>query len=243
MAQIKKQNNIQDSFDITLKDTNLENIAVDVSEVGIDLLFDGGILRDVPIVGTLVSLTKFGANVRDRLFLKKILTFLSQLKDIPVEQRKKMVNDIDDSKKFRVKVGEKLLYIIDTSNDYEASELIGTLFKAYLEEKITYANFLKASSVIEKIPIEDFNWFIRDGDRRYTDLDDIGDLISSGLFELHYEQINVQVDEETDHKLLRDGKKYATDVDGGVSVHLSEAGKTILEVFSKDYKKPKVIKI
>ncbi|MBU1755218.1 hypothetical protein KKH81_02985 [Patescibacteria group bacterium] len=244
MPEKNIQTNIQHSFDSTLKDANLEGIAIDISEVGIDLLLDDRVLKDVPIVGTLVGLAKFGANVRDRLFLKKVLTFLLQIKDVTAEERKKMVDDIDGSKKYRVKVGEKLLYVIDACNDYEISELVGTLFKAYLEGKITYDNFLKASAVLQKMGMDDFAWFKKNGPaKRYFDLDDIGDLISSGLFELHYEQIDVRIEDETDKDRLIDGKKYSTDVDGGVSVHLTTAAETILEVFCPEYEKPKVIKL
>lgn len=244
MPEENIQTNIQHSFDTTLKDANLEGIAVDISEVGIDLLLDDGVLKDVPIVGTLVGLAKFGANVRDRLFLKKVLTFLIELKEVTPEQRKKMVDNIDSSKKYRVKVGEKLLYVIDACNDYEVSELVGTLFKSYLEEKITYDNFLKASAVLQKLGMDDFAWFKKNGStKRYFDLDDVGDLISSGLFELHYEQIDVRIEDETDRDRLIDGKKYNADVDGGVSVHLTTAGETILEVFCPEYEKPKTVKI
>lgn len=243
MNEENQQTNIQSSFDATLKDADLHNVVIDISEVGIDLLFDDGVLRDLPIVGTLVGLAKFGANVRDRLFLKKVLTFLLQLKDVTAEQRKKMVDDIDGSKNYRVRVGEKLLYVIDACNDYEISELVGTLFKAYLEGKISYDSFLKASAVLQKMGRDDFDWFIRNGYKYHLDLDDIGDQISSGLFELHYEQIDVRIEDETDHKRLMDGKKYSTDVDGGVSVHLTTAGEAILEVFCPEYVKPKVVKL
>jgi hypothetical protein len=219
-------------------------VSIDISEAGIDLLFDDGVLCDVPIIGTLVGLAKFGANVRDRLFLKKVLTFLLQLKNVSAEQRKKMVDDIDDSKKYRVKVGEKLLYVIDACNDYEVSELVGTLFKTYLEGGITYDDFLKASAVLQKIGMDDFAWFKKKGSTKsYFDLDDVGDLISSGLFELHYEQIDVRIEDETNKDRLIDGKKYSTDVDGGMSAHLTQAGQTILTVFCSDYKKPKTIKL
>src|SRR3989338_5090892 len=98
---------IQVSFDTTLKDTDLENLSIDMAELAIDSVLDDGILRDVPIVSTFVGLAKFGANVHDKLFLKKILTFLTRLNGVPAEKRRRMVNDTDSSKEHKVKVGEK----------------------------------------------------------------------------------------------------------------------------------------
>ena len=236
--------NIQSSFETTLKDSSLENLAIDLSELTIDNLTNEGILKEVPIIGTLVNLARFGANIKDRLFLKKIVYFLDKLKDIPIDQRKKMIEEIDGSEKFRLKVGEKLLYIIDSCNDYENSEIAAVLFKAFIEGKITYDAFLESSNIIMKITSQDFQWFLKNG-QKYMYVEDIGGLLSSGLFDLNYEPIDIRVEEETDHKvLLEGGNKYKTDVDGGnMRVSTSRAGEIILEVFSPTYKKPKVLKI
>jgi hypothetical protein len=242
-----EKDNIQNSFNTTLIDSNLENLGIDISELAIDSVLQDGLLRDIPIVGTIINLSKFGANVHDRLFLKKLLSFLNKLESIPSDKRKELIENIENSKKYRMKVGEKLLYIIDSCEDYEISELVGFLFKAFTEEKITYDDFLKGASVLKKLNMSDFKWFIKERKSYYFDLDDVGDLLSSGLFELHYEQLDVQVRDQDDYKVLRDSpyaSKYKTEVDGGgVSVHLSRAGEIILEIFCPSYIKPKTMKV
>lgn len=239
-----EKDDIQNSFNITLTDSSLENLGMDISELAIDSVLKDGLLKDIPIVGTIINLSKFGANIHDRLFLKKLLSFLNKLESIPSDKRKELIENIENSKKYRMKVGEKLLYIIDSCEDYEISELVGFLFKAFTEEKITYDDFLKAASVLKKLNMSDFKWFIKERKSYYFDLNDVGDLISSGLFELHYEQVSVQIEDETDRKtLMEGGKKYKSDVDGGVSVYLSRAGEVILEIFCPSYIKPKTMKI
>ena len=153
-----------------------------------------------------------------------------------------MIDEIDDSKKYRIKVGEKLLYVIDSCEDYEISELVSITFGYYLNGNITYEEFLKVSSVLKDMNKTDFNWFVKDRESHYFDLNNVGDLISSGLFELYYDQLDVQVRDQDDYKVLRDNpdRKYKTEIDGGgVSVHLSRAGEIILEIFCSTYKKPK----
>lgn len=240
----KQQNNIQDSFELTLTDSNLGNLGIDIAEIAIDSVLKDGLLKELPIIGTLTNLSKLGANIHDKLFLKKVLSFLNGLKDVSVENRKKMINDINESKKYRIKVGEKLLYIIDSCEDYEISELVSRVFKYYLENQISYEEFLKTSSVIKDMNKSDFDWFVKDKQSHYFDLNNVGDLMHTGLFELYYEQVDVVVEEETDRKtLLEGGKKYNTNVDGGMSVHLTRAGEIILEIFSSSYKKPKTVNI
>lgn len=231
---------IQNSFDLTLTDSNLINIGVDLSELTFDSIIKNDLLKEIPIVSTIINLSKFGANIHDNLFLKKILYFLNNLKDISSEKRKELVENINKSKKYKVKVGEKLLYIIDSCEDYEISELAGTLFKAFIEEKINYNDFLKSTSVIKKLNINEFKWFIKERKNYCFDLIDVRDMISSGLFELYYDQPDIRVSDEEDYKLLIENYKYKTEIyGGGVIVNLSRAGEVVLEVFCPSYIKSK----
>lgn len=212
-------------------------------------------------ISILTLLFKTGSSMRDKLFCKKLVFFVNELKDIPVTERDKMINKIDKSEKYKVKVGEKLLYIVDSSDDHEKSCLIGTLFKSFINKKISYDDFIDATSIINKISIKDFNWFIDHGCRRKTknvevnfakisflcgaeygdefNLDEVRSLIASGLFEINYEPLEVVVSETDDHKtLMEGGSKYSTSTYGGVSVFISPVGEIILKVFSKSYVSP-----
>jgi hypothetical protein len=241
---MKEENKIQKSFDLTITDSNLEDLAIDFSELTIDSLLDESLFKDIPIVSTIVSLSKFGANVRDKLFLRKIFSFLSGLKGVPAINRSKMIKKIDESKQYRVKVGEKLLYIIDSCSDFENSERIAYLFKAFIEGVIDYNDFLRTSNVLEKITDYDFKWFIKNA-KEHTNVENVGGLISSGLFDLSYNPIDVQVNEESDRKtLLEGGSKYKTDVDGGdMIVTFSHAGEIVMKLFNPEYNQRRPLSI
>lgn len=244
MTTWQTKNNIQASFDSTLKDSNLEGVAVDFTELTIDSLLNDGGLKDLPIVSILVGLSKFGINIHDKLFLKKILAFLSGVKDISPKERNKMIKDIDESKEYRVKVGEKLLYIIDSCNDFENSEKVARVFRAFVEKRIDYEDFLRTANVLEKITSDDFKWFLNNA-VNHMSVEDAGWLLGSGLFDLYYNPVDVSVREEDDYKtLLEGGNKYRTNVEGGdMNVTISRTGEIIMELFNSEYKKPRIIKI
>lgn len=239
------RSNITVALETTLKNSDLQSVVLDVAEVGLDSLLNEGVFRDVPVIGAFVGLMKTGANIQDQLFLKKIIYFLSNLKDITPEDRKKFIVDIDNSKKFRVKVGEKILYIIDSCEDFEIAELVSKVLKYCLEGKITYEEFLKISSVLKDMNKVEFDWFLKSREKHYFnfELNDVGDLVHTGLFEIRYEQISVSIEKEWDHKVFRENPKaseYRTgDVDGGVSVRLSRVGEIVLEIFCPSYIKTK----
>ena len=156
-------NNLQDlsnSLDETIKDSNLTEINIELSEVLLDSFMEDGIAKDIPIIGTILKLGKFSMSLKEHLFLKKIIYFISNLKEIPAKKRNEMVSKIDDSKTQRIKVGEKLIYIIDKCEDHISTEYVAKFFKAFLLEKISYSEFLRCTSIIQNIFIEDFEYFI-----------------------------------------------------------------------------------
>ena len=53
-----------------------------------------------------------------------LLKIAPEIKNISATKRRDMINKIDNSGKFRTKVGEKLLYIIDKCEDHEKSQII-----------------------------------------------------------------------------------------------------------------------
>jgi hypothetical protein len=68
MTEIKDLSN---AFTETIKDTNLKEIIVDISEILADNLLEDGILKEIPIIGTILKLGKFTLNIKDHLFIKK----------------------------------------------------------------------------------------------------------------------------------------------------------------------------
>ena len=213
MPELKKLTN---SLDKTLKDSDLHNVTAGLSEVLIDSLIEDGIAKDIPIIGTIVGLGKVALGIRERLFLKKIIYFISELKEIPTSKRHKMIDKIDSSQKYRIKVGEKLLYIIEKCEDHEKSKIIAYLFSAFIEGMLTYDEFLRSASVVEKIIPEDLIKFVND-DFETNALIDAGEYLNTGLVELE-----LFFEDEMDLKLPKSR--------GELYVKISEIGSKIKDV-------------
>ena len=104
---------LSNSIEKTLKDSDLQNVTIGLAEVALDNLLKDGIIKDVPIINTILGFGKASLAIKERLFLKKIIYFISGLSSIPINKRNQMIDEIDSSGKYRTRVGEKLLYIID----------------------------------------------------------------------------------------------------------------------------------
>ena len=116
------------------------------------------------------------------------------------------------------------------------------LFKALVDQIITYDEFLRCSSVVEKITNHDWTSFLNNT-KKHMKVEDVGGLLSSGLFELWYDPVEVTIEEETDAKDLMEGAdKYKATTSGGeMMVSVSQVGEIILEIFPSNYIKPKTI--
>lgn len=157
---IQKYSQINTDFDKTLKSSDLHNIA----RTPLDRLLSDltGISNEIPILRTLTALIQTGFNVSDQMFTNKLISFLIELKDTDAQKRREMINKIEDEGKYKIKVGDKLLYIIDKSSDYIKVGYVGKLFAAYINEQIDFSQFIKCVHAIELSDIDTLNSFITD---------------------------------------------------------------------------------
>ena len=236
-------NKLSDSLEHTLKDSDLQNVTISLAEVFADSLMENGIAKDIPIIGTVIGLGKTAIGIKESLFLKKVIYFISELKNIRASKRHEMIEKIDQSGKFRIKIGEKLLYIIDKCDDYEKSQVIARLFSAFLLGTINYDEFLRAAYIIDQLMIDDLKWFIENGweneehwkysdhwnyEHGYLKIDEVGNIATSGLFEIVSPEIMVR-----DQDDWKQSDKYI--VEGSeLSVRITDIGKKIKEIL-KDF--------
>lgn len=144
----EKNDGIQKSLDDTLKHQDLRNLSFDLVELNIDELIKNETIKTLPIFKTFSAMISVGISIHDRLFLKKIVTFLFGINEISENDRASFIDKLDNSKKYRLKVAEKILYIIEKCDDSENSETISRLFKALVQKEINYEEFLALSSIL-----------------------------------------------------------------------------------------------
>lgn len=125
-------------------------ITPDLLEVALDNILNEGIIRDIPIVRTIVGIYKATESIRDRALVKKLVKFLSSLSTVSPEVRQQFWAKMDVDEKFKCDVGEKLLLIIERLDDMEKPSLIAQAFQAYMKEQIDFHMFQRLSCGIDK---------------------------------------------------------------------------------------------
>ena len=118
-------------------------------------------------------------------------------------------------------MGEKLLYILDRCEDHEKAELIGHLFLKFLQEQLTYDEFIKSISVIERFSINDIKEFISKSEKYFEEETNF-EYTSLGLTESYVGEVTVE--DQDDWKsfekyLVRGGEMHSYLTDFGKKIH------------------------
>lgn len=125
----------------------LGDLTVEYAELGLDDILNDGIIKDIPFLRTAVSLAKIGFNVRDRIYVKKVVGFLAQFSQTTQEQRSEFVEkNCGNVKRFE----EAVMLILEQADRFEKTSLIGKIFKACILGMITYQDALSLSFIVNK---------------------------------------------------------------------------------------------
>ena len=139
---------------------NSKEIIGEYIEFGIDSFINDGILKDIPIVNTIVAVLKVGKNIHDRNLLKQTLTFINEFNknNITEEQLKNYKERIEkDRKKCEDELGRVLL-LLNNFIDKEKSIMLSKLFKAYVSQLLNWNDFCEYSEIINRLFIQDFSF-------------------------------------------------------------------------------------
>lgn len=150
MIMTEKQGNnqkLEGKLVESIKIKGLGELLESAAEYGIDIITDNEAIKAVPIVGTLVQLTKGVFSVRNRLYVLKVVRFLQQVADTKQEQREAFIEKYcGNTKRFE----EAVLLILEQVDNINKSALIGKIFKGCILGMISYQNALSLSCIINK---------------------------------------------------------------------------------------------
>jgi len=122
------------------------DMAIDYSKMGFDEIINNDILKEIPIIKTIASITRISINIREIFFVKKLLTFLKEFHSQEIDEDKlhKFKIQFDTDEKYRIKVTEQIMIYNDAFLIVEKSKILAKLFRAHIEGTFDwdYFNYL-----------------------------------------------------------------------------------------------------
>lgn len=158
------EHDIEKSLVNVLGESPALDIAADVGEHMLDEILTNGPLKDIPFFGSLLKLWRAGSHVKDYLFARKVSKLLAPLATIPEKDRQEFVDRLNRDPKFKQRVGEHLLMVIDRLDDMGKPELVARALKAYILGRINFESFQRLTFAVDRCFITDLP-HLKDTDR------------------------------------------------------------------------------
>lgn len=145
---------IDKSLTRSLAHESLADLLGHISETAIDNAIDAGLLRDIPIIGTVFGILKSGRDIRNALFERKVIIFLQELSQLSTEQRKAFIGQFDSDEKQH-EFGQTILMFLDRSEDSIKPRLIAKIISAHIRDEIEYRKAMRICAIISRCYSED----------------------------------------------------------------------------------------
>lgn len=157
----------------------------DIGEIIVDSVINDNILKEIPIINSLVGVGKCVKNLYDAYFIKKLISFLFPMRNISPEERSKAIQTWQDDENYRGKVGDTLLGMISRCDDSIKSVWLSHLFIELVVRKGYSRLFMRSEKVLSSLSVMDVQAFLNMSPKQYNYISetDYEPFIGSGLYQ------------------------------------------------------------
>lgn len=144
-----------ESFKNTYDNDAAYDTIAQVGDITIDTLFNDEILDGVPIISTLKGLYKATKNYQFYRLMKKMYKFVFVTHDTTLSERKKFLTEY--TKKNKEDGCEALFAVLDRLDNVNKVNVLANLIKAKIRGFISIENFIRLTTILDRIPYPDLN--------------------------------------------------------------------------------------
>lgn len=142
--------NINDSF------KKARSICKLAKSASIELLKEGNvtdILSDIPFLHLLYDLPNSVITFREKIYVSKCAKYIYELEEVSDEERNEFYEELESRNKQDS--ATTILGLIDRYDNINKVEILVNLLKANVKQEISIEDFLRLSSLLERIPYVD----------------------------------------------------------------------------------------
>lgn len=152
MNKLTDKNRLTESFEKEIYDKTID-LETDYVELALDSVTDNEVLKEIPIVKTLVAFYNISSSFVARHNVKKILVFFKELHTKKIDPNKlaNFKREFEKNPKHKEKVLETVLVLNEKFIEIENSKILANLFKAHIEEQISWIEFSHLSFILNNL--------------------------------------------------------------------------------------------
>lgn len=121
--------------------------AAEVAEIALDQMLEEGVLKDMPLVGTVVRWASAGKSAYDALLLAKFFAFARNVEHATPEERAAWLARLEKNGQ-REQLQRSLLLLLEKMDDEEKGPLLGRAFTAHVKGGLTFRQFQRYAEII-----------------------------------------------------------------------------------------------
>ncbi|MBD2651796.1 hypothetical protein [Nostoc foliaceum] len=149
-----EQQEIGDSLLKTFNDSETIKLIPDMADIGMHFITENQIFKEIPIFGTIYTLSKGAFAIRDYFLIKKICYFLQESKSIDEKSKRDFTQKLAQDSEYATKIGENIVNILDRFDQVSKASAFARILGVYIEGKISYKEYQEFSYALEKINYE-----------------------------------------------------------------------------------------
>ncbi len=129
------------------------DLSVDYAEIALDEFLDNDVVRNIPIVKSIVGVVRGGMAVRELFLAKKILTFLKVFHTGKLDKQKKkqFLNKFNSDNRYKESVIEQVTILNDRFISVKKSEVLSNLLLAHINGKFDWEAFCQLGECLDDL--------------------------------------------------------------------------------------------
>jgi hypothetical protein len=143
---------MKEQFREIIQSKDLKEISMDILENVLDNNIANDVLKEIPVLKSIVAVKNLYSSYTDRIFIKKAIKAMLELGEISIEDREKFIIELNDTDTTGA---EKILLAINHLQDFEKCKIYGRLCKLRITQKINIDEFLRLTKLIQDAYIND----------------------------------------------------------------------------------------
>jgi hypothetical protein len=174
---------MKEQIEIIVNSKDLKEITSDILEKVLDNQISDEVLKEIPVVKTLVAIKNVYTTYTDRIFIKKTMNVLLELGQVNWKQRVELTRELDDNECSGI---EKILMAINQLETIKKCKVFGKLCKLKALDKLDVDTFSRLTKLIQDSYLDDLKLitsFVSQKERKKWKIqeEDYYPLISLGL--------------------------------------------------------------
>ncbi|MBK0401222.1 hypothetical protein H0I76_18640 [Limibaculum sp. M0105] len=129
-----------------------------LGDTALDAAIESGALDSIPILGLITSGTRAAREIRDALYLRKIVRLLRELQTVDADVRKDFIKNLGDKAELE-RFGENILLILDRAEDSEKPAIVGRIIAAHIVGQIaSYSKAMRLVAMVDRAYVADLDY-------------------------------------------------------------------------------------